>query len=196
MERKVESFIDKYDEMIQGNILKSKLFEEYIPYPEEKLELKKNFLVIKVLYARTLITAMRKLGHDPDTPKSYKYYLDALEIINLDYSYDDIIDVIKRVQIFDPKNSTEIELKRAFFEGFMKPEKRYLLINLKPQQIDTLYLVLQASQRGSYPTTLSEEPINPEISSIIDKQIEDISEVLGVNPKDEKGINNDDRERE
>lgn len=116
MER-IVNFIDKYDSLVQDSILKSKLKELVEQSGSRKIT--KESLIMKVLYARALKIALGEFGFGEGIGVPLTIYSKAIDIINLDYVDDAIIEVIKRVLNFNPiEANKDIELKRAYFEGF------------------------------------------------------------------------------
>lgn len=166
----VESFIDKYDGMIHDTILKSKLNEALISF-EDGGRIRKFALVTKFLYVTRFMQAIRDCGHDPENPQSYQDYLDGLAIINLKFSHDELIDVIRRVLIFDYKNPKDPELERSFFEGFKINKKDF-------------FSVLDDSQEKVGHD--QNDNSNTLISLIADEQFEDVQGLLEVDFEEEE----------
>ena len=87
--------------------------------PMHKKIIRKKNLVVMVLYARALKIAMENMGLDPEIGTDYQNYLAAIRSMQLRFSDEEIIEVIKRVFVFQPGiNEADEEIRRSFYEAF------------------------------------------------------------------------------
>ena len=91
--------IDRLADEDQKRLLQS------VEDPECKKNVTRKELVFMVLYARALKISMKELGLDPEEDIEYENYLIAIVNMKLEYSDEEMVDVIRRVFLFKPATS-------------------------------------------------------------------------------------------